>query len=269
MPVVDQRNFSFQKVSRATMSEVIIPLLSFICLVAASLGSLAAHKRIPAHHRQEDTHAIVKLAVNLIVVMTSLVLGLMISTAKNTFESVDRNVHAFATDLILFDRLLVEYGPETKDTRRLLLEYVKQAVDGTWPATGESLIDDTKAEGLLNEVGNSLVSITPADAEHAELKRDALGRFQKVVEQRWVLVEQSDGTIPPPLIAILATWLVLIFASFGFRAPNNPVVIATVVIAAALISGAIYLILDMDVPFSGPIKISPTPLERVIAQMQE
>jgi hypothetical protein len=35
--------------------------------------------------------------------MTSLVLGLMISTAKTTFESIERNVHSFATDLILFE----------------------------------------------------------------------------------------------------------------------------------------------------------------------
>jgi hypothetical protein len=63
-------------------------------------------------------------------------------------------------------------------------------------------------------------------------------------------------------------WLVLIFASFGYRAPRNLVVVASLFVAAALVSAAIYLIMDMDVPFSGPIQISPKPLERVIAQMQ-
>jgi Protein of unknown function (DUF4239) len=250
------------------MSEVLIPVLIFLCLLVASLGSLAVYERLPANHRDENTHAIVKLAANLFVVMTSLVLGLMISAAKNTFESVDRNVHAFATDLVLLDRSWVEYGPEANDTRGRLLAYVKRAVEGTWRASDKPLIDDVEAERILTGVGTSLRSIKPPDAEHTELGGAALERFQKVLEQRWILVEQSEGTIPPPLIIVLAVWLILIFASFGYRAPRNIIVVSALLIAAALVSTAIYLIIDMDVPFSGPIHVSPAPLERVIAEMQ-
>jgi hypothetical protein len=250
------------------MSELLVPILILLCLVVASLGSLAVYKRLPAHHRDENTHAIIKLAANLFVVMTSLVLGLMISAAKNTFESVDRNVHAFATDLILLDRSLVEYGPETNDTRQRLLAYVKRAVDGTWRAGSQPLIDDIEAARILTDVGASLRSIKPPDAERAELRAMALERFQKVLEQRWTLVEQSEGTIPAPLIIVVGVWLVLIFASFGYRAPRNIIVVTALLVAAALVSAAIYLIIDMDVPFSGPIHVSPAPLERVIAEMQ-
>jgi len=250
------------------MSEVLVPVFIFLCLIVASLGSLAVYERLPAHHRDENTHAIVKLAANLFVVMTSLVLGLMISAAKNTFESVDRNVHAFATDLVLLDRSLVEYGPEAIDTRQRLLAYVQRAVEGTWRANDKPLIDDVEAERILTSVGTSLRSIKPPDAERAELRGAALERFQKVLEQRWTLVEQSEGTIPPPLIIVVGIWLILIFASFGYRAPRNIIVVAALLIAAALISTAIYLIIDMDVPFSGPIHVSPAPLERVIAEMQ-
>jgi hypothetical protein len=72
------------------MLEVIVPFLLFFCLVMASLGSPMIYMRLPAHHRDEDTHAIVKLATNLLVLMTSLVLGLMISTAKTTFDTIER-----------------------------------------------------------------------------------------------------------------------------------------------------------------------------------
>jgi len=250
------------------MNEVLVPVLIFLCLLAASFGSLAVYERLPAHHRDENTHAIVKLAANLFVVMTSLVLGLMISAAKNTFESVDRNVHAFATDLILLDRSLVEYGPGTNDTRQRLLDYVKRAVEGTWRGGSQPLIDDIEAERILTSVGTSLRSIKPADAERAELRGVALDRFQKVLEQRWTVVEQSEGTIPAPLIIVVSVWLILIFASFGYRAPRNIIVVAALLIAAALVSTAIYLIIDMDVPFSGPIHVSPAPLQRVIAEMQ-
>ncbi|WP_246686812.1 hypothetical protein [Mesorhizobium sp. B2-4-19] len=67
---------------------------------------------------------------------------------------------------------------------------------------------------------------------------------------------------------MLHAWLALIFASFGFRAPKNAITLATYVVSAALIAGAIYLILDMDVPFPGTIQISPAPLERALAELQ-
>ncbi|CCV15159.1 DUF4239 domain-containing protein [Mesorhizobium sp. STM 4661] len=61
----------------------------------------------------------------------------------------------------------------------------------------------------------------------------------------------------------------LIFGSFGFRAPRNPIVIGSFVLAAALIACSLYLILDMNVPFSGPIQISPAPLQRALAEMKQ
>ena len=91
--------------------------------------------------------------------------------------------------------------------------------------------------------------------------------FQNVVRRRWTLIEESEGTIPNSFLIMLTAWLVLIFASYGYRAPRNAVVAITLVISAFLISGSIYLILDMDVPFSGPIKISPAPLLRAEEQM--
>jgi len=251
------------------MLEVIIPFLLFFSLVLASLGSLLIYKRLPLHHRDEETHATVKLATNLFVVMTSLVLGLMISTAKGTFESIERNVHTFATDLIVLDRSLSQYGQETNEARQRLVTYIDQELTGTWSGKSGPSINDVAAERLLIDVGNSLRSIKPKDSDQLDLWRDLLERFQKVTEQRWVVAEQSEGTIPSPLIIVVVVWLVLIFASFGYRAPRNIVVVGVLVVAAALVSGAIYLILDMDAPFSGPIQVSSAPLQRVIDDMQQ
>ncbi|TGT00181.1 DUF4239 domain-containing protein, partial [Mesorhizobium sp. M8A.F.Ca.ET.213.01.1.1] len=109
----------------------------------------------------------------------------------------------------------------------------------------------------LNNVGDQLSVLTPPDDRHADMLRDAGPQLQKVIELRWVLAEQSEGAIPGALIALLVAWLTLIFASFGFRAPCNATVVATFVVSAALVAAALYLIMDMDIPFSGPIQISP------------
>ena len=250
------------------MHEILVAVAIFLCLVAASLGSLVVSERLPAHYRHEDTHNVIRLAANIFVVATSLVLGLLLNSSKNTFESVDRNVHALATDLILLDRSLRHYGPEASGVRQQLAAYVQQAVAGTWPVKGSPMLDDHAAERLLDGVGKALLIIRPSDPMRFELWREAQNNLQSVVKRRWVLIEESDGTIPAAFLVMLAAWLALIFASFGYRAPRNAAVTTTLVVAAFLIATAIYLILDMDVPFSGPIKVSPTPLLRAEEQIR-
>ncbi len=107
------------------MNETLIALVLFLCLAMSSLGSLAIYERLPARYRGDDTQNVVRLIAGIFSVMTSLLLGLMINSAKNTLESVDRNVHAYAIGLIVLDRTLREYGPEAMPAREHLLKYAQ------------------------------------------------------------------------------------------------------------------------------------------------
>jgi hypothetical protein len=60
----------------------------------------------------------------------------------------------------------------------------------------------------------------------------------------------------------------LIFASLAYCVPRNRVVVASLLVSALLVAGAIYLTLDMDIPFDGTIQVSPAPLERVVAELE-
>lgn len=248
------------------MHEILIAIAIFAALIVAYVLSQRLYGWLPESQREEDTHQVVRSLAGLFVVMTSLVLGLMLNAAKTTFEQVDQNVHAFATDLILFDRTLLLYGPDANDTRQSLLVYAKRAANDGHIANPDK--GDRIAEENLNAVGRALRTIQPKDAEHIARWQDALTQYHKIVERRWTLVEQSEGTIPSPMIVMLVLWLMLIFASFGYRAPRNAVTVTSFVGSAALIAGAIYLIIDMDVPFSGPIQVSAKPLQRVVAEIQ-
>lgn len=251
------------------MDEIFIGVAIFACLAGASLASLAIYPRLPEHHRQDDTSAVVRLAANLFVVMSSLVLGLMINSARNTFESIDRNVHTFSTDLILLDRTLRLYGPEAGSPRSLLTAYVRRVVDTTANDGSTTVVPNKLSELLLDQVGVRLEALAPADAKQSAAQQNAMQQLQKVIEMRWVLAEQSEGVIPTPLIWLLVAWLALIFASFGFRAPRNATIAGTVLVSAALAAAAIYLIVDMETPFSGPIQISPAPLQRALAELAQ
>jgi hypothetical protein len=230
--------------------------------MAAALGGLLGGSLRPGRG-QEDTKTTVRLVANLFVVMTSLVLGLMMNSAKNTLETDNRNVHALATDLILLDRTMRALGPQSGEARRHLVEYVEASL-----REDNILDEDPAAEASLDAVGASLRAMEVSGDQQVALWNDARLLYRQVVQQRWAVVDQSGGTIPTPLIAMLIVWLMVIFASFGFQAPRDRVVMTSFVAAAVLVSAALYLILDMDAPVSGLAKTSNVPFQRALTQFQ-
>jgi hypothetical protein len=246
------------------MNEFWIAAAIFALLSLASLGAMYVSPRMPARHRDDDTNSIVRLVANIFVVMSSLVFGLMINSAKTTFESIDAGVHAYATNIILIDRSLRSYGLAAKDARDKLKVYLEHAVAN--PARADTTKPD-EAGQALDALGDALLLIQPSGGFHQDLLTDIQQQYHRLVEQRWGIVGSAEGSIPMPIVAILAAWLTLIFASFGYRAPQNAVVTVSFLIAAGLISTAFYLVLDMDLPFHGPIQISDAPLRRALMEL--
>jgi hypothetical protein len=246
--------------------DILVGLVVFVCLLVASLGSRALYERIPERHRVGETETVVRLFASFFVVMTSLVIGLMLNQARNTLESADKSVHAYAVQLILFDRTMRHYGvEETAEARRALLTYTQQAARRM--GQSDPTISSATAESLLRDTVEAVRKLQPADAAHLKLKEELERRYSAIYEMRWSLVEQSEGTVPAALIVMVTLWLILIFAGYGFRAPKNGFVAASFLVSSLLIAGAMYLILDMDVPFDGLIQVSPAPLERVVAEL--
>ena len=83
-------------------------------------------------------------------------------------------------------------------------------------------------------------------------------------QARLLLFEQSGRSIPMPFLVLLIFWVSVIFMSFGLFAPHNATVVATLFLCALSVSGAIFLIMELDQPFSGVVKISSAPLRNAI-----
>ena len=249
------------------MPQWVLSIIIFVLLAGSALVALTVYPRLPDQYRHDDTNSVVRLIANFFVVMTSLVLGLMINSAKNTYEAVDHNVHAISKEIILFDRALRSL-PTGAEARKEILAYAQHAHTWNRPKNGDPLIvGDYSSEQLLAAVGTSLRAIVATDQVQTSLLQEAQQRFRTIVDLRWTLVEDAEGAIPMPIIAMVVAWLVLIFASFGYRAPRNVVIVGSLIVAAALVAGAIFLIIDLDVPFDGLDQVTDEPLQRAIAEM--
>lgn len=115
------------------MSDLEISLLVAMAVFGSAMSAMLLYPKLPPHHRTNETRDIVRLGIGMISVLTSLVLGLPIASAKGTFDTTDHDMRAYAADFILLDQALRDYGPQADGVRKMLLTYVDGAVHELWP----------------------------------------------------------------------------------------------------------------------------------------
>ena len=128
-------------------------------------------------------------------------------------------------------------------------------------------LEDARAGALLENVRESIRALRPADEGQRWLQDQALQITTSLQHQRWLLIEQTGPSVRPIVLVILVSWIGFIFASFGLNAPRNATVIGAFFVCSLAIGGSIFLILEMDNPFQGTIKVSSQPMLSALAHM--
>jgi hypothetical protein len=248
------------------MNSIAIRLVVFACVFGAALFGLFLRSILPEQHLSADSKDAVRLGMGMIATMAALVLGLLVASAKSFYDTQSSELTQLSANVILLDRVLAHYGPETKEVRDLLRGAVTHTLDLMWhqgqqhsqmapgAGGGEILYDKIQALSATNDAQRAL------QAQASAMAVD-LGKL------RWLMFEQENTSISIPLLVVLVFWLVIVFASFGLFAPNNATVMATLFLCAISVSGAIFLIVAMYTPFEGMMQISSAPLRSALAQL--
>jgi hypothetical protein len=240
----------------------------FVSVFSAALAGMALRRVLPQEHLTDDAKDVIKLAMGLVATLSALVLGLLISSAKTAFDVQDNQVKQAAANLVVLDRTLAHYGPDTKSVRDGLRSVVVHRLEVTWPENGiASRLDTPETTPVLEGVEEGIRALSPKTDEQRALQAHALEVGAEVVRGRWLLMGEAGSAVQPPLLVILAFWLAALFVGFGLFAPRNGTVITVLLIAAVAVAGSFFLILEMNQPFTGLLKISPAPLRYALAHM--
>ena len=243
-------------------------LLVFAVLAAAALLSLWLSPHLPEHYRSEETISNLRFGMGVIATTTAVVLGLLISGVKGHFDIANRDVQGLGADLIVLDRTLRFYGPDAAHARDLLAHYTERVLEGTFPSNGHApTIDDQVAEDLLNQTEQAILSLQP-DPQEPNFKEQALTGVRSIVRRRQALIAESGSAVSLPIVMVLTIWLGLIFASFGYNAPRNGMMVIILLVCAASVASAIFLILEIDRPVSGLIVVSSEPIQHALSVMR-
>jgi hypothetical protein len=241
-------------------------LLVFAVLSAAALLSLWLYPHLPEHYRSAETTSNLRLGMGVIATITAVVVGLLISSVKGHFDLVNRDVQAFGADLIVLDRTLRLYGPDATHARDLLARYTQRVLEGTFPSSGQApMVDDQVAEDLLNQTEQAILSLQP---DPHDFEKQALAQLRDIVRRRQMLIAESGSTVSLPIVVAVTVWLGLIFASFGYNAPRNAMMVTILLVCAASLASAIFLILEIDRPVSGLVRVSSEPIQHALSVMR-
>jgi hypothetical protein len=212
---------------------------------------------------------VVRLGTGLIATIAALVLGLLIASAKSSYDTQSTQVKTLTANIILLDQELAQYGPQAREARDLLRRALGPLVDRLWQENatkaGRGAAFETTA--AADAAFSKILELSPQTEAQRALKARAVQLTTDVAQTRLALFVQSDNSIPMPFLVVLVFWLTIIFASFSLFSRLNPTLIAMLSVFALSASGAIYLILEMGQPFSGLMQISSAPLRNALAPL--
>ncbi len=249
------------------MHALVVGSLVFVLVFGGALVGMALRRTVPADHLVPDAKDTVRLAIGLIVTMTGLVLGMLVSSAKTYYDGQKNVVAEMSSQIILLDNLLADYGPETKEVRKQAHDVIGDAVDRIWPKS-ESQLLQLKPRNTGDRINELLELLVPKDERQAALKVQIASLVRGVRTTYWLMYLQTEQTSASlPLLMVVTSWLVAIFVSFGIFAPRNPTVMVTLIICALAVSAAMFIIVSMYSPFSGILKISPVAVRDALDHM--
>ncbi len=242
-------------------------LIMFACVFGAALFGMVLRRILPEHHLTSDTKDTVKLAMGFVATMAALILGLLVASAKDSYDKQSGGVTQMAAKVVYLDRLLANYGPETKEVRGLYRRVVEQITKRMWTDenSSESQLDPTASHA--EELFSAIESLEPKNDLQRTLKAQAVSTSLELGQMRWLEYEQAGTIASKPMLYILVFWVAVLFASFGMFAPTNGTVVAALLLASFSVAGAIFLILELRSPFTGVLQIPNAPFLDALAHL--
>jgi hypothetical protein len=249
------------------MTSLVTCLITVVLLCGGALLGWYLRDRLPDHHVRDDSKDVVKTASAMIATLVALVIGLLVSSSKSAFDQANEGIAQAGAKIILLDRTLKRYGPETTPIRGRMKEAVQTSIERLWPSgkgPKEGMSGVERNTGM-EEVQGMIEQLTPNDPSHAIIRTQALQACNDLMQSRWLTIEKAQTALPTPLLVMLISWLIVLFTSLGLLAPRNATTATCLFVCAVSMAGAIFFLMEMNRPFEGLIEASPGPLRKALS----
>ena len=243
-------------------------MIAFGCNIGGSLIGLFIGSRLPDHHASSESKDVVRLSMAMVATLTALVLGLVTASAKSAFDAEDAAIKGTSASVLSLDRMLADYGPATKAIRDQLRSTLADRINAVWPERcGRGRARELDAAPPGETIVREILALAPQTDAQQWYKAQALELCDEILKARWIVFGGTESTVPGTFLVVIICWLTVLFGSFGLFAPRNATTTGALLICSLSVAASIFLILEMNTPFSGVMKISSAPLHFAMAHI--
>lgn len=254
------------------MGVFLVSVLIFVVTLGAALLGLYVHKNLPPEQKSESARSIVGQVSGLVSILLAIVLGTLIGTSFGFFGGQKTALESLSAQILELDQALAQFGPETKPARERLKEASQKAYDSFWGG-GEvdpSLLTVASPLAAFQATKAFLAGLNPTtDAQKQALA--SANTLASQIEHGRILMSLQVASQPvnAGLVAVLVIWAVLLFFGMGLFAESNNLVVSGLTFGALCIAFAVFLMLELGLPYTGLFRVSPAALEQAIANIDK
>ncbi len=249
------------------MTPHVVGLMVFGSLFGAALLGMRVRAWLPGHHLSAEAKDSVRVAMGTVATMAALVLGLLVASTKGTYDAERNETTQMASRIIYLDRVLAMYGPETAESRNELKQATESMIRHLWPTERAEQVKLEPNRTWSEALPRNVYALNPKDDVQRVLRTQAAKVVDDLVQMRWLLYEQTETSVSTAMLLIVVLWLATLFLSIGLFAPPNATVIMALMLSAISVSGAIFLILELDLPYGGLMSISSEPMRLALSHL--
>jgi hypothetical protein len=214
------------------------------------------------HHNASETRDLITRITGLVSTMAALILGLLIASGNAYYNTEKANLETLARRAVQLDSTLRNYGPAAQPARDQLKDLLTRGYQRIWQNAGG--VREAAATSVSNAsvgvLSDNLRALQPETEAQKQLLAKAFDLTASISDLRLQTALELDNSITWPFLGILLAWTVLLFFGYGLLARNNLAAAIALAVGALSVASAIFLILELNAPYGGLMRLAPTPL---------
>lgn len=254
------------------MTIVLVSILIFLVTLGAALLGLYAHRRLPNEQKSDSARNIVGQVSGLVSLLLALVLGTLVGASFAYFSTQKAELEALSAQFLELDRALAQYGPETKPARDRLKQAAQHAYDAFWGG-GEvdpEILTVTDTLAASDAAKAFLAGLNPTTEAQKQALASASSLATQIDHGRILAnLQLASHPVSPGLVVVIAAWAIILFFGMGLFAQSNELVISALTFGALCVAFAIFLILELGLPYTGLLRVSPAALQEAITNIDK
>ena len=232
-----------------------------------AMVGLALQAIVPGHV-VADGRGAVGSVIGVVAVLLALVLGLLIWTSYGVFANQQSEAQSLSLTTLQLDYLLEQYGVDATPGRLGVREAVRRSRERYFSGrTPDADLSFSIAREKLHYIDAFFAALKPEDEERKQILAAAKPLATSIVRTQLLMSRQLVNPVPELLLVMVQIWSSLLFLGFGVM--GNPSIVSVFADAAGAfaISSAVFLIIEFTEPYSGLFRISPSGIDKVMAEL--